>query len=427
MKALKGLSVYTLTGFLGAGINFLIMPLLSHYLSPEEYGILSIFNTYVIILIPLIGLVASSLVDVDYYKMKNQPEFASLFSSVQFIPIIPALSFIVLLLVFGERISAFIELAGIGEQWLLLLPVMALLTIYVETFFNFLIVKNASIHYATANILKIVTEITLTLLFVVYMDMGWEGRLLSWLITSVIYVIVFLIYFSRQHLLTLNIKWLYIRQGILFGAPLILHVIGKFVINQSDRLFIAKYISLEETGIYNIGYQIGMILLIVVNAFGNFFTPFLYERLAHPDEEKKLEIVRLSYLGIGALLLALVGITAASPILFDYFIDPRYRMGQKYVFWTGLSYLFWGVYIVFSGYIFFLKRTGILALISVVNVVLNLTLNFILIRHFGAIGVAYATCISFFVIALWTMYYASRCISMPWFEFEKLISSSKRK
>ena len=52
--------------------------------------------------------------------------------------------------------------------------------------------------------------------------------------------------------------------------------IGKFVINQSDRLFLAKMVSVEEMGIYSVGYQVGTIVLILVTAFSNFFSPFLF-------------------------------------------------------------------------------------------------------------------------------------------------------
>ena len=93
MKFLGKLSVYTFVGFLGAGINFLLMPYLSHFIKPGEYGILSMVNSYVTILIPLVGLVAAGLISVDYFKIKDKIEFALLFSSVQVIPLLPAIFF----------------------------------------------------------------------------------------------------------------------------------------------------------------------------------------------------------------------------------------------------------------------------------------------------------------------------------------------
>nr|HQV07191.1 oligosaccharide flippase family protein [Chitinophagaceae bacterium] len=100
MKSLKQFSTYTLVGFIGAGVSFFLMPYLSHFLKPWEYGVLSMINSFVTILIPLIGLSVAGYAKVEYYKyLKKDPkEFASIFSTVQVIPILPFL--IILLLTF---------------------------------------------------------------------------------------------------------------------------------------------------------------------------------------------------------------------------------------------------------------------------------------------------------------------------------------
>jgi len=422
MKILKTLSLYTFVGFLGAGINFFIMPILSHHLNPAEYGILSLINSYVTILIPLMGLVASALINNEYYKMENKAEFASLVSSIQVIPILPFLFFLLVFLGLYKPIVQLSELTDVSRGWLLSVPVLAFLTIYTETFFTYLIIINKPAAYSYNNLAKILGEVSLTLLFVVGMKMGWKGRILSWLIIQIAFLIYSFIYFYRQRLLTLNIKKAYIMQGIAFGAPLILHTIGKFVVNQSDRIFIARYISLEETGIYNIGYQVGLILMIVINAFSNFFTPYLYERLHLITEQKKIEVMRMGYFGFFAMVIALVAITIATPYFFAYFVDKRYAEGTIYVFWTGLSYLFWGVYLIFSGFIYYTKKTHILAWLSLINVVLNVVLNFALITRFGALGASYATCISFLVTAIWVIYFANKYYPLPWLNVKRIFS-----
>src|SRR5574337_1710961 len=94
MKLLKTFSLYTFVGFLNAGIGFLILPVLTHYLSPTDYGIISLMNTYVQILMPLVGLSTASLVSVEYYNKKLSPgQFGQLFSSVRAIPFLMVVPF----------------------------------------------------------------------------------------------------------------------------------------------------------------------------------------------------------------------------------------------------------------------------------------------------------------------------------------------
>ena len=48
-------------------------------------------------------------------------------------------------------------------------------------------------------------------------------------------------------------------------------------------------VSVEEMGIYSVGYQVGMIILVVNTAFVNSFSPFLFERLNRNTPRDKIE------------------------------------------------------------------------------------------------------------------------------------------
>ncbi|HXB41970.1 MAG TPA: polysaccharide biosynthesis C-terminal domain-containing protein [Bacteroidia bacterium] len=90
-----------------------------------------------------------------------------------------------------------------------------------------------------------------------------------------------------------------------------------------------------------------------------------------------------------------------------------------YVAWVGLGYVFWGLYMLFSAVIFYKKKTKFMGILSVLNISLNALLNYFLIKEFGAIGAAYATTISFFVVLIITAFYSHKLYPMPWFYFLK--------
>jgi O-antigen/teichoic acid export membrane protein len=79
-----------------------------------------------------------------------------------------------------------------------------------------------------------------------------------------------------------------------------------------------------------------------------------------------------------------------------------------------LSYFFWGIYILFAGFIFYSKKTNQLAYLALLNVILNLILNYYLILSFGPIGAAYATCISFMIVALIVIWRVTILFKLPW-------------
>jgi O-antigen/teichoic acid export membrane protein len=143
-------------------------------------------------------------------------------------------------------------------------------------------------------------------------------------------------------------------------------------------------------------------------------------RLSGFTEKDKNEIVKVTYIVILGLFLSLILLTLLSPLLFEYLIDKSYSGGVIYVFWTGLSYLLWGVYILFAGFIFYTKKTKQLGYLAVINVILNIVLNYFLILYFGAIGAVYATCLSFLVVAIFVVWRANSLFKLPWLDFKRI-------
>jgi O-antigen/teichoic acid export membrane protein len=390
------------------------MPLLSHYLSPKDYGIISIINTYVLLANPIIGFVAVGLITVEYFKQTDRKEFASLFSSIQVIPVLPALFFLIFGYSFYSWLAPIMELPVQSKWVIVIILTLALFTIYTETLSSYLIIKKDATNYAVFNICRIILEVCLTITFVIYLNMGWKGRIYSWIISAFVFAIVSFIFFYKESLLTFSIKKKYILQGLYFGAPLIFHTIGKFIVNQSDRLFITKMISINEAGIYNVGYTIGSVILFIVGPFINIFMPFQLERLADINEEKKLQIVKMSYGFVAGLVVVMLLLNLLAPLLFRYLIDRSYSSGLAFVFWVSLSYFFWGIYLLFGGYIYFFKKNNILGWLALVNVICNLVFNYLFIKYFGVIGAAYATALSFFIIAIIIVIKANSLIKLPW-------------
>ena len=417
MKSLRSFSIYTFVGFFGAGINFLLMPVLSHYLTPTDYGLLALINTYVTIIIPLVSLVAYGYITVEYFHMEDKKKFASLFSSVAAIPILPTIVLFIVGYVFYDYLAAILELPVDAKWWALSMFPLAAMTVYTDTISSYQIIINDSKYYAVYNIFRVLVEVGLTLLFVVHLGMGWKGRLLSWIVTSIIFTGVSFIYFHRKKLLTLDIQWKYIKASIIFGAPLILHTLGKFVVNQSDRLFISKMVSLKEAGIYSVGYTIGTVMLIGATALANIASPYIMERLKGTDAAQERQIRRFTYMCIGGLIAILIIMNVVSPFFFRYFMDVRYLQGSTYVFWVSLGYLFWGVYMLFSSYIYYYKKTKYLIWLAVVNIITNIAFNFYFIGIYGGIGAAYATALSFFINLVLMLVKVFGML--PWFRFVK--------
>lgn len=412
-KGLINISIYLIVSVISAGINFFLLPVLSHHLLPADYAIISLVNTYVLLLMPVVSLLSYGVLGVEYYKMKDKKEYARLFSSTLFVPVIPTLLLLLVLLSGFRSLSVIMELPATG--WLYVyMAVFCFVLNVVEVANLYLVTAKKAKLFAIFNLSKVVLEALLTLYFVVYLKNGWEGRIHSWLIVSVLFSIISFLIFYKEELLSLRISRKYIWFAITFGTPLIAHTIGKFIVNQSDRLFIAKMITMEEAGIYNVGYTIGAMIMILITALANYYSPVVMENLHKQEEGGLVKIVKANYQFLVIMLLGFVALNLASPFIFTWLISSNYGSATPYVFWISLGYLFWGGYMLFAPVIYYRHKTKFLGYLSIINVVLNIALNFALIPIWGGIGAAIATLISFLILFIIITAKSNSLIRLPW-------------
>jgi Na+-driven multidrug efflux pump len=63
--------------------------------------------------------------------------------------------------------------------------------------------------------------------------------------------------------------------------------------------------------------------------------------------------------------------------------------------------------------------------LAVLNVASNFLFNYLLIKKFGALGAAYATCLSYMITLVVVFVIANKLISISWFDLNKIFSSKK--
>jgi O-antigen/teichoic acid export membrane protein len=422
VKILKSFSTYALSTLFNQGVSFLLIPVFTHYLLPSEYGVLSLVNTTVSLLTITIMVGADGSIRRQFYKLKDD-DYARFFSSAFFTSVV---SFVFISLLTGLIAFTFSFRDFIPRKWLLLSPLIAFTSVLPTIILGQFRVKQQVSSFALFSNLMTLANLGLAIAFVAGLRMGYAGRLYSTLGVNTAFFLCGFIILYKKKLLGRKIDWQHVRTSLKYGLPLIPHQLGAFVISFSDRYFIARLVpgdKLSEVGIYNLAYSIGGIIGIIESTFSYAFMPYLFEALTDGSEKAKLRIVKLSYLFMFALVLATLALGLGSGLLFDWFIRKDYHSGTKYVIWVAAGYMFSGFYKVFTGYIFYSSKTIYLAYLAIVNVVLNITLNYFLISRYQTIGAAYATLISFIVMFFITMAISTRLVKMPWLKWRAVLAS----
>ncbi len=417
-KIFYSFSIYTITSIVCAGLSIILLPILTKHLTEKDYGTTALFSTYIMILSPIIGFSSGGYFWIEFFKKdRSNEKMSRLFSTYFWFTFVVTIIVSLFLLCFYPLFKKF---SVFSLFFIFLIPITSFVSLIGDETKSYFINEKQPLKYFFYSVTITIIELCLSYYFVVYIFKNWEGRIYAWIISLFIQFIFTIFLFASQKK---YIRFIFFKPDLskllIFGYPLIFHQLGKFVINQSDRLFITKMVSIDEAGVYSIGYQVGSMLLLPISAFANFYTPFVYERLKKPESDKKIEIVKTSYVFIALIVVSFFGLILISPSFFELFVDVKFHKGLIYVFWVALSYVFWGLYLLFSAVIFFSEKTKFLGWLSVLNVILNCIFNYVFIKLYGAIGATYATALSFFVVLIFTAMYSNKLQKMPWFYFIK--------
>jgi len=413
MNFLKSLSIYTTTSILNSAIPFLLLPILTNYLTVEEYGLLAIIQIFIIFTIPFISINIQSTLQLEYHEL-DADKFALWVSSVLIIPLVTIFIVLLFFIIFESLVYSFVQTSLL---WILLIPLIAFMQVVPQTILSIYKISERPIDYAKYQLSLTVINLVLTLFLVVLLNLNWEGRVLAIFVTYFIFTMVGLYLLIKMKLIVLNIDKTYIKKSLQLGIPLILHVVSATLFMMSDRLFISYYLGNETLGIYAVGAQVAMMALIIQQSFNQAWVPYLFKNLKIGSMKNKIKIIKISYLSILFFLILPFLIELVNPLFFHFLIDKKFIEAMPYVFWIALGYSLLGMYKVVTNYIFYEKRVKLLSMMTFFSLLINLILNYILIHQYGSIGVAYGTAITVAIFFIIAFIVANKVHKMPWLFF----------
>lgn len=408
----KNISLFTFFNVINSAIPFLLLPILTAYLSPEDYGIVDLFYNISIIATPVIGLSIVQSISRYYFEEIDLSKFVT---TVFLILSGVGLLLILISLLFSLFAQDYISALDIPPLLIVMALIYTLFSQISEILLTLWRVSYKTVKFGIFRVLKTGMDLGLSIILIVSFNMGWEGRIIPQLVIALLFgAAACYILFKKGYLLKLKVNKKYKKEALSFSVPLIFHSLGASLIGFSDRFFILFMLGLSNVGIYSVGYQIGMVVALLQNSFNQAWVPFFFEKLKENKPSEKLKIVKITYMYFGLLFVVVLFFYFMTPIIYEYFIGDAFDSGATVVFWVLLGYAFQGMYKMAVNYLFYLKMTKQIAYCTLFTLVLNLILNYFLIGLNGITGAAQATLISFVVLFVMVFIMANKSYKMPW-------------
>jgi O-antigen/teichoic acid export membrane protein len=175
-----------------------------------------------------------------------------------------------------------------------------------------------------------------------------------------------------------------------FGAPLILSSAGQFTLGGASIFLLSYYAGLEVVAVYNLGYKLATLLSIAVALpFQLAFQPFIFANLDKPDIRQQAGRL-LTYLLLATTLLTFL-LLVASYILLPYIAPPEYAWAFLVIVFLVPGQALMGVHYFGETLLGAVKKTHILAPLSIVAMVACVGLNIAAIPAMGWLGAALAS------------------------------------
>lgn len=374
-------------------IPLIMLPILTLYLSTDEFGLLSIIETIVSFLVPFITIGVTSAIGVNFHKMSLNDFGKFAFNSV-FISFVVFTLIFLLSLFFFKNISLFF---GVPVLYVYALSVFAFIRVLSNIVLTVLQTSLNVKLYLYISIIQIVCDFTLSYIFVAYICNGIVGRFFGIYFSFFISSMIGGVALFRLGLIKAGFG--YSREILRYGSPLIFHSIGGAIIAMSDRLFISKFYGPTDVGMYVVAYQMAATLLLVGVSINQAWAPIYFGLMKSKDYKK---INRFSMLLVLVILLSALFAYLFRGVLFEIFVDKKFWGGLNYFPYLLIGFLFQSIYFVFANFFFFEGKTSFIATVTLLGGGVNLILNFLLMKVYGVIGLAYATAITwggfFFVV-----------------------------
>ena len=398
--------LYILGGVLSSSISaLLLIPILVSSLSVQEYGIISLVAVSSSGLSILMNMGTPGAYIINFH---SKDKFFG--DNITLLGILISLAFIMGLLLFfvfiiglvflKSSINDFDKLALLGSLTICLAMFECLIYI-ASTFFR---INGRPISFLALGVSK-VSILLCIILFLRFNDnLNDLTKIMADIFTLMILCCIFLWSIRDDYQLNFNKK--IFRKTLIFGIPLIPHLLSNFLLTAGDRFVIGVLLDVEAVGIYSLGYQLSLALGIITMGFDQAWSFYYFKDVNEsniPNETtSKIFHIFSTFISFIALIFIF-----SIPFLFTLLrIEGDFYTSIDFMPLIIVGMVFQGVYFLSIKSLLNNQKTGLISIITVSCASFNIVLNIIFIPLLGIQGAAFSTFMSYLGLMIITTYFS---------------------
>ena len=412
-RYLKLSALYFIADAINRAIYLVLLPVLTRWLSPGDYGLIGTFNALRNNIEPAIKLSASGAVIRAYYdKDDNDFDFQAYIFNAIIVNLVLSFFITIILYLCSPVIKFYLHFP---PKWLWAILIVSIASAFSSLKIKLWLYQNKPVRYGAINIILAILNIILTffLLFFVWMD--WKGRIAGIVVAEVIVAVISFLYLLKEDGINPKIDYSYIKDILIFGLPLYPHSLGLMAIGVADKFLINSFVGLDELGIYNVAYVLSSIILMVGTALELAVAPTIYKMLKNPSSKDISSYIYFTYGYIFLLIILAFGLSVLADPILQIVVGKKFYGASKFILYLGLAQVAFAGYRLLGKTISFYKKNYFTTITTFTSGTIAILANYYLIRSYGAMGAAWGTMLARLCSFCMIWYFAQRLHPMPWF------------
>lgn len=393
LKAVKQLGKTSVIYGLGSAsskiLAFLLLPIYTRFLTPEDYGVLALLTTTATI----IGLITQMGMGSALFWaiLREEIDERTSISTALFFLLIEGVLIFGVLGLFTPQLSSIIFDSKQYSYLLQLTFTATLLSAIDLVFMATLRIREKARTYAVISLAKFFASTFFKIFFIVVLGLGLDGIIYSNVLVALIFGVIYLFYL--QPYISLRISYPVLKKMLVFGAPLITVGISNLVMTSADRYVLQAFSTTTEVGLYSLGYNMGLAIMLAVQAVQLAWPAQFLTITKQDNAPTQLSQITTYYFGAMAFLALLISVFAREAIIL--LTTGAYYSAYVVVPLIVVSYLLHGVRNMTNIGLWLENKNKYLIPITIIAACLNLLLNFWLVPDHGMLGAAWATIIAY--------------------------------
>lgn len=386
--------VYFIGNVLSKLIAFILIPIYTSKLSPEQFGTFDLIVTIVSFFAPIAFFqIWDGMFRFSFDKIESYEKYKVISNAF----LVWLYGFFVYLLIFGILHKAL----SFENDWLVLLYGLSIAIQYQYTFVARVFLKNKL--FVISGLVNSVLSASINIVLLLKYNLGIESLYIAPILGSLVQVMI--IEIAIHPMKKFNLKDVNISQQLemlKFSIPLCIAAISYWLLSGFTKVVIAHQLGNSANGLFAVANRFTSMIILVVTVFQYAWNEMAYLMANDTNrsaiyEKSIMYIYKVLIIGSGIFMLFI-------KIIFPYIINSAYEDALMIVPLSliGVSA---NAFSNFIGTIFMTeKKTRLIFTTTIISAVINIVCLWVFTPIWGLSGAVGALCLSFLALALIRIY-----------------------